>query len=156
MSLVLFLGGTCSSEGNWRDHLIPILKGEGISYFDPRVDNWDSQAQEREKEIKKRDNTVELYVITKNMKGVFSIAEAVDSSNKKPDKTIFLVKEEGFDDHQLKSLRAVEEVIEKNGGHIAKDLNDVILIMNNMLKPKESCLRELDKTLEFLCQTIKK
>ena len=40
------------------------------------------------------------------MQGVFSIAEAVDSVHDKYKKTVVFVDPEGFEDHQIKSLKA--------------------------------------------------
>jgi hypothetical protein len=67
------------------------------------------------------------------MIGVYSIAEAVDDSNKRPEKTVFCVlNEDGegkekveFNTHQKKSLKMVKEMIEKNGGAVLSDLEAV-------------------------------
>lgn len=40
----VFLGGTTNNT-NWRDDLIKKLK---IEYFNPVVDDWNEEAQERE------------------------------------------------------------------------------------------------------------
>jgi len=122
---LLFLGGTTAETG-WRDELIPILEKEKIEYFNPVVKNWNEKAIRREYQIKNNENTVELYVITKEMDGVFSIAEVVDASNKKPEKTIFMVIKDGFDESKLKSLNAVQELVEKNGAYIAENFSDII------------------------------
>lgn len=82
----VFLGGTCN-DSTWRDDLIPKLK---IDYFNPIVDDWNKEAQQEE--IKERKNSdYVLYVITPKMSGVYSIAEVVDDSNKRPEKTLFCV-----------------------------------------------------------------
>jgi len=129
--LTLFLGGTVG-KSNWRDDLIPFLEHEKLQYFNPVVDDWNDEAISKEYEVKSSPNTVEVYVITKDMKGVFSIAEAVDASNKKPDKTIFMIDRKGFDQHQLKSLDATKELIQKNGASIADSLHDVALIFKGI------------------------
>src|SRR5687768_12798989 len=80
----IFLGGTCNGS-NWRDQLKPLLT---IEYFDPVVTDWNEEAQKRE--IEKRETCdLVLYVITPRMTGVYSIAEAIDDSNKRPEKTLF-------------------------------------------------------------------
>jgi len=129
--LTLFLGGTVGSS-KWRDDLIPLLEHEALQYFNPVVDDWDDTAREKEFQIKNSSTTVEVYVITKDMKGVFSIAEAVDASNKKPDKTIFMIDEDGFDEHQLKSLNATKDIIQKNGAAIANTLYAVAYIFKGI------------------------
>jgi len=53
------------------------------------------------------------------MKGVYSIAEVIDDSNKNPDKTIFCILNKDdkseFDEDQLKSLNAIGKMVEENG-----------------------------------------
>ena len=122
--LTLFLGGTAGSS-TWREDLIPLLKHENLSYFNPIVDDWNEEAISKEYTVKKDPKTVEVYIITSAMKGVFSIAEAVDASNKKPYFTIFMIDEKGFSKHQLKSLKASCDLIKSNGAHISKSLFDV-------------------------------
>jgi hypothetical protein len=102
----VFLGGTCN-ESKWRERLIPLLK---IDYFNPVVEDWtpECQAEEyRQKEV----CDIHLYVITPKMTGVFSIAELIDSSNKNPKGTVFMILSEDdgatFNKGQLKSLHAV-------------------------------------------------
>src|SRR6056297_2348399 len=106
----VFLGGTCA-DSTWRDDLIKKLD---IDYFDPVVDDWTEEVQKEE--IKQRETCdFCLYVLTPRMKGVYSIAEVVDDSNKRPEKTIFcyLKEDDGdkkdekikFDKFQLKSLK---------------------------------------------------
>lgn len=129
--LKLFLGGTVG-KSQWREEIIPFLEKENLEYFNPVVKDWNQSAQEKEYEVKKSLNTVEAYVITKDMQGVFSIAEAVDASNKKPEKTIFLVLREGFEKHQLKSLDATLDLIRNNGAFIAQSLEDIVTIFKRL------------------------
>lgn len=125
----VFLGGT-TNKSNWRDDIIKKLK---IDYFNPVVDDWDEKAQERE--IKERKNSdFVLYVITAKMEGVYSIAEVVDDSNKRPDKTIFayLLDDEGkeFNKHQIKSLDMVGRMVKENGGKWVKSLDEAAEYLN--------------------------
>jgi hypothetical protein len=131
MNLLLFLGGTCNGSV-WREKLIPLLDYEKIPYFNPVVDNWDEEAIEREIFIKSVPTTVELYVISKEISGYFSIAEAVDSSNKKPEKTIFVYLKEGFNDSQIKSLNEIKKVIEENGAYTANSLNEIAYLFKEI------------------------
>ena len=78
-----------------------------------------------------------VYVITPKMVGVYSVAEAVDDSNKRPERVVFCILEEDdgvtfADSRQLDSLRAVGRLISSNGGawiqegdldHLAQHLN---------------------------------
>ena len=126
----VFLGGTCNNS-IWRESLIPFLK---IKYFNPVVDDWTPECQKEE--LKQREICDYcLYTITPEMKGVYSIAEVIDDSNKRPEKTIFCVLKHGtndyFDKAQLKSLNAVGKMVERNGGKYFKDLNSVVEYLNN-------------------------
>ena len=126
----VFLGGTCNNSG-WRDILIPLLS---IDYFNPVVEDWTTECQKEE--IKQRaECDYCLYVITPEMTGVYSIAEVVDDSNKKPNKTIFCVSTsingEIFTKAQLKSLDAVGNLILGNGGKYFRSLSAVALHLNN-------------------------
>ena len=137
----VFLGGTCNNS-KWREKLIPLLK---IDYFNPVVDDWTEKHQKEE--LRQREICDYcLYVITPFMTGVYSIAEAVDDSNKRPKKTIFCVlnKEPSlsnglmnpsnvkheFTIGELKSLDAVGRMIEKNGGKYFTSLESVSVYLN--------------------------
>jgi len=125
----VFLGGTCN-KSKWRDKLIPMLK---VNYFNPVVDNWTPECQTEE--IKQRENCDYcLYVITPRMTGVYSIAEVVDDSNKRPEKTLFAVIEKDgvltFNEGQLKSLSQVSKMVERNGGKAFQTLFQVADYLN--------------------------
>lgn len=130
----VFLGGTCN-ESDWRERLIDMLQ---IDYFNPVVDDWNEECYLRE--LKERvlcDYC--LYVITPLMTGVYSIAEVVDDSNKKPEKTLFCVldkdttinnKTVSFDKGQMRSLSRVGTMVKNNGGHFFNTLKEVADFLN--------------------------
>jgi len=123
----VFLGGTCNGS-KWRDKLIPLLE---IDYFDPVVPDWTLECMEEE--LRQRETCDYcLYVITTYMSGVYSIAEVVDDSNKRPQKTIFCVSEHNgaFMEGQRRSLEQVGKMVERNGGKYFTDLNDVASYLN--------------------------
>lgn len=113
----VFLGGTCNNS-TWREDLIPKLT---INYFNPVVKDWTPECQAIEEAEKAIADTV-LYVITPLMTGVFSIAEVVDDSNKRPTETVFAVLnkdgESAFTKHQYKSLLATSKLLTKNGATV--------------------------------------
>jgi hypothetical protein len=125
----VFLGGTINGS-KWRDELIPKLK---IDYFNPVVDDWDEDAQLREEQEKESSDFL-LFVITPFMKGVFSIAEVVDASNKTPEKTVFCILEsdEGkiWGDFEKKSLTAVEKLVKANGANVFNSLDEIASFLN--------------------------
>jgi hypothetical protein len=106
----VFLGGTCNNT-TWREELIPLLT---IDYFNPVVKDWTPECQEIEKQQKELCN-IHLYVITKEMTGVFSIAEMVDSVHIQK-QTIVCIVPDGFDEFQLRSFKAVVDLINERGG----------------------------------------
>ena len=134
----VFLGGTCN-ESTWRDGLIEILE---IDYFNPVVDDWTEECYREELRQRELCDYC-LYVITPRMKGVYSIAEVVDDSNKRPEKTIFCIVTADFsntgdiimfDEQQLKSLDKVGVMVQNNGGKYFRTLREVAKFLNNTNK----------------------
>lgn len=124
----VFLGGTCSGY-KWRDELIPMLK---IDYYNPIVKNW-SEA-DRLREVHERETAdYVLYVITSGMKGVYSIAEVIDDSNKRPEKTILCVLYKDIEKQMAHSLRAVVNLAKSNGVHICESLEEVAEVCNGQV-----------------------
>ena len=144
----MFLGGTCNNSA-WRENLIPLLD---IDYFNPVVDDWTPDCMAEE--IKQRETCdFVLYVITPEMTGVYSIAEAVQDSNKRPDKTIFcfltepIITDEGtkfFTQGQTKSLNVVGKMVEENGGKWCTSLGDIASYVNNTTTEEEENDRSTD------------
>ena len=129
----VFLGGTCNNS-TWRDKLISLLK---IDYFNPVVDDWTSECQDEE--IRQRESCDYcLYTITPKMTGVYSIAEVVDDSNKRPEKTILCVLDEDdeniFSESQIKSLKQVKEMVKNNGANVFDSLEDIASFLNKTNK----------------------
>jgi len=128
----VFLGGTVNGS-TWRDYVIPRLN---IDYFNPVVEEWNDSAYE--KELLERENCEYcLYVLTPMMKGVYSVAEVVDDSNKRPKKTLFcFLKKDGeqeFDEFQMRSMQAVFKMIVNNGAKHFDNLDEVISFLNTAL-----------------------
>lgn len=121
----VFLGGTCSGR-KWRDELIPMLK---CDYYNPIVKNWSESDRLREVHERETADYV-LYVITSGLRGVYSIAEIIDDSNKRPEKTIVCVLFDGFDKQMAHSLRAVVNLARDNGVTVCESLSDVAEVLN--------------------------
>jgi hypothetical protein len=68
------------------------------------------------------------------MLGVYSVAEAVDDSNKRPNKTLFCFLDkdgvETFDKVQIKSLNAVAKMVKNNGGKVFETLAEIVKFLN--------------------------
>ncbi|MCP4976590.1 MAG: hypothetical protein GY931_10550 [Maribacter sp.] len=127
----VFLGGTCNGS-TWRDYIIPFLS---INYFNPVVDDWTEDCMK--KEIKERETSDYcLYAITPKMAGAYSIAEVVDDSNKRPEKTVLvLVRSDDdteFSEKQWKSLNAVGKLVGNNGGQVFCCLKEAANYINGV------------------------
>lgn len=121
----VFLGGTWN-ESSWRNDLIKMIK---IKYFNPIVENWTPDCMKEERQQRQKCDFC-LYVITSEMTGVYSIAEVVDDSNKRPQKTIFCFIENGFTEGQARSLSQVGEMVKRNGGKWLQTLKEVAEYLN--------------------------
>lgn len=139
MSKKVFLGGTCNYS-KWREELIKMIN---IDFFNPVVDDWNEEAYEEELRQRELCDYC-LYVITPLMTGVYSIAEVIDDSNKRPERTIFCYLKEDyssliktstptiirFTERQLRSLDRVGRMVEKNGGKYFHSLEEVADYLN--------------------------
>jgi hypothetical protein len=85
-----------------------------------------------------------LYTITPSMQGVYSIAEVIDDSNKRPHKTVFCVLNAeipinkysypngkiSFLAGEMRSLNQVGKMVERNGGKYFTNLKSVAEYLN--------------------------
>lgn len=125
----IFLGGTCAKT-TWRNELISKLNS--IPYFNPVVENWTPECQAIEIQEKEFKCNIHFYCITKEMQGVFSIAEVVDSVHNKSKRTILHIIPDGFEKSQIKSLQAVVDLVNSRGGiaYIDGDLLRSVRVLN--------------------------
>jgi len=127
----VFLGGTCANS-EWREKLIPKLN---IEYFNPVVSNWTPECQTEELKQREECDFV-LYTLTR-VYSTYSIAEVVDDSNKRPEKTIVCIINEKLKDGKLamssqdiKHLDAVGRLVGRNGALYFKSLDEVASYLN--------------------------
>ncbi len=121
----VFLGGTCAGR-KWRDEIIPQLT---CDYYNPIVKNWSEEDRLREVHERQTADYV-LYVLTSDMAGVYSVAEVIDDSNKRPMKTILCILYDGFGPKMSHSLRAVEKLVAENGAKVYESLDEVVRFLN--------------------------
>lgn len=150
MNKKIFLGGTWNEANNWRQRLIPQLEELGIDYFNPIVDDWTPAWQDEENRQKKICDFV-LYVFTKEMSGVYAIAEVTDDSNKRPKKTIFCYLEEGFEESQIKSLKATGNLVKANGAQVFTSLEETVEYLNKqkLLEQPEQIAQQEQPTKDW-------
>jgi len=127
----IFLGGTCN-DSTWRAQFISLLdqSKSKVSYFNPVVEDWNPKAQEIELRQREACDYL-LYTITKETEGFYAIAEAPEDSIKQPKRTIFCYLEEGFTEHQIKSLQATARMIARNGAKVFNSLEGVVEYLNS-------------------------
>lgn len=125
----VFLGGTCNGS-KWRDEAQNLLRKKGIDFFNPVVDNWDKSQQFEEEYQKNKVCNYNVYCITPKMLGVFSIAEVVDDSNKRPVSTILVILKKDdnkeFNESRYRSLQAVMTLVKNNGVAVYTSLDDMV------------------------------
>jgi hypothetical protein len=128
----IFLGGTCAKT-TWRDELIKAIQ---IDYYNPVVEDWTSECQQIEILEKETYCNIHFYCITKEMKGVFSIAEVIDSTHTKSKRTILHVIPDGFNEFELRSLQAVVDLVNLRGGiaYIDSELYRSARVLNYCFK----------------------
>ena len=126
---VTFLEGTCNNS-TWREKLIALFNDQ-VEFFNPVVPDWTPECQAREDKAREESRYV-LFVITSEMTGVFSIAEAVDCSNKRPESTLFAYLPDGFNKDQIKSLATTSRMIARNGGQVFESLEEIATFLNSV------------------------
>lgn len=135
------LFGTCN-DSLWRDYFLLLLDKDKFDWFNPVVDDWNEEAQINE-EFHKDNDEVIVFVITPKMKGVYSIAEVVDLSYRKKENQnlffCFLTHEKDssgttqlFDESQIKSLRAVANLLERKGVKTTESLVELAKFVNDL------------------------
>ena len=136
----IFLGGTCEGY-DWRKDLEHTFKDvEGLELFNPIVDDWTPECVIKENEYKENCDVC-LFVITPFMAGCYSVAEAVDVSNKHPERAVFAYIDTAkykndlrrFTPKMEKSIKVTGEMIERNGGKFFKSLEEVIEYIDSLI-----------------------
>lgn len=130
----VFLGGTCNGS-TWRQELLSMLDTNKIEAFNPVVENWNEEAQ-RNEDYHKENDDYSLYVITPEMKGIYSIFEVAQESVKNPDKILFCVLTERdgkiFDPFLLKNFDKIKRDLVNNGVKVFNNLEEISFFLNNL------------------------
>lgn len=127
---LVFLGGTCA-DSKWRDYVMPKLT---INYFNPVVEDWTPECQEEELRQRVSADYI-LYVITPKATGAYSVAELIDDSNKRPERTLFCIlytdDDSAYTESQGKSMNSVARMASGNGATQFSSLDEIIEYLNN-------------------------
>lgn len=129
--------GTCN-DTTWRDKLIPLLT---VEFFDPVIKDRKWSEEDRQNEILQTQNCeLVVFAFTPRMTGLFSIAEAIDCSNKRPRSTVIFLQESDISDEGKRivftpsvqaSMDAIINLAKANGAKICYDLESVAQFVNN-------------------------
>ena len=137
----VFMGGTCQGF-DWRNVLEDRFKDDkNVELYNPVVDDWTCDKVREENEYKEIAE-INLFVITPYMEGVYSIAEVVDLSNKKPENLVFAYIDHFVDGKEIRdftskmkhSLAVTAKLITKNGGVVFTSLDDVEKYIRDFIK----------------------
>ena len=112
-----YAGGCCIYDNDYRPLLIEKLEKIGVEYFNPIVPIWNEDSKNNEA-AEKADCNIHLYVITSEIRGLYSISEATESAilNKLINKhTVFVLVKDGFSYLQTRSLEAICITLRKHG-----------------------------------------
>ena len=130
---MIFLGGTCAGDP-WRDKIIPEIEKKGFEYFNPVVSDWTLDCIETENMMKNEYCDSHLYVLTPSMKGVYSVAEIINSAWEVREHNFgscivgVMGTKEDWGEAQWKSLMATLDLIKNIGGEspkiVAKTIED--------------------------------
>lgn len=99
---------------------------------------WTSREQELEDKLK-NTSKYEVYVVTPEMRGFHTIAEAVDAAHRRKNRCIFLalkaIQGPGINlvmtAEQMRACDAVEELVSAIGGRVFRQPTDVINFLLN-------------------------
>jgi len=108
----VFLGGSCNPTTWRKDTAIPLLEAEGISFYNPQVDNWHEGLVQLEADAK-AESGILLFVIDEDTRAIASILEATEYTV--AERNVFLVVDNMVD--------GVEVDGEQITGRQLKDLN---------------------------------
>ena len=122
MNKLIFLGGTCNNS-TWRDQLIAP---EGFEFFNPQLPagvEWEKHHQDAE-EAAKKNAAIQVYVITPEITGVFSIAEMVAMAFTNRERLVAGIIGE-FAPFMQKSMDAVARLLQEQGVYVARSMEDL-------------------------------
>ena len=118
----IFLGGTCAGT-TWRTELIDALRYSALHHecFNPQVPEWSDADMTVENIQKNMVCGIHLYYLTSDSPSVYSIAEAVQSSNNKGVTTYVHFETAGMDRHQQLTMYALTNMLRGNGAYVTCD-----------------------------------
>lgn len=129
----VFLGGT-NSEDNWKEKIIAALEKRGFEYYNPEESEEDIETKNL---IKDENCDSHLYVLTPELKGVYSIAEIINSSWEVREHNFgscivgIMGSKEEWGEEMWESLESMIKMIKKIGCESPK------IVIKNITDPRE-------------------
>ena len=128
--ITVFLGGTCQ-DSTWRAEIIKLF-GENIDYYNPQkeIGHWSEESKQEEIQ-KRKDCDILLYTIS-SASSIVSIAEAVDDSHNRPDRTVVCFLHDTMSEQEVTHITAIGEMLLKNGAEVVTDLQTAADIIDDI------------------------
>ena len=142
----VFLGGSCNPT-TWRiETAIPYLEREGVSYYNPQVDDWYPELIEIEEKAK-RSSTIKFFVFDSETRGIASLVETAFMASIGWRLVVVL--------HYLPESTEVKIAGETLSKHEVKDLNRGRSFLCDILeKLGVPVFDNLEEALECTCDVI--
>ncbi|XP_071513314.1 uncharacterized protein raw isoform X3 [Panulirus ornatus] len=161
----VFLGGSCNPT-TWRENVaIPMLKDQGISFYNPQVSHWEEALVELEYQAKQTASVL-FFVLDRNTRNVASMVEAaymagcqrklvvVMDSYTGPGQLITgeAISELEYQD-LTNGLHTVQDLVERQGipvfGEINHALNCTAKILRENLRPQDLGLEDHVQPIKY-------
>lgn len=131
----VFLGGTCNGD-DWRKYVTERLS---VPFFNPVVDGeW--TAEHAEEEVRQREMVCShnVYVLTPYTKGFYAIAELVEDSINKSDRTFVCFLKRSMDESRefsedlSKSIDQTIKLLKQYHNNVFDNLDDLVTALNRL------------------------
>ncbi|GAB1599235.1 uncharacterized protein LOC115214842 [Argonauta hians] len=134
----VFLGGSCNPT-TWRsDCAVPYLEKQGISYFNPQVEQWDVHQIGKEHEAKMASEVL-LFVIDNQTRASSSLIEiAYLVGNQRQVLLVLHINESKIPKSESEELKTsynlITDISERSGYPVFSDLSTSLKCLNRMVK----------------------
>ena len=129
----VFLGGTVDGY-DWIETVIDRIKCS-MQYFNPIVEDYDEKAKEREDKEKEKCDVL-LFVITNDIAGVYSIAEATEYAVRRGHRVVFCnlyTRDQTDAEIRMKgSIDHTAELLSKYTRYVCRDLDQAIRYLHEL------------------------
>ncbi|KAG7170123.1 putative Nucleoside 2-deoxyribosyltransferase like-containing protein [Homarus americanus] len=161
----VFLGGSCNPT-TWRQNVaIPMLKDQGISFYNPQVSHWEEALVELEYQAKQTASVL-FFVLDRNTRNVASMVEAAYMAGCRRKLVVVmdsysgpgqLINGEAISELEYQDLtnglHTVQDLVERQGipvfGEINHALNCTAKILRENLRPQDLGLEDHVQPIKY-------